>query len=664
MATPFTSSPQLLTPAPGTTIDIVNPPASNVNSPWVTAEASVATAQLLTGFCVNSTSTGVGPLEIDLGIGGAGAERVIATVPVSMGNAGYIALPVAYAVTASTRVAIRMRQCTYLFANQTYSFTLSYLALPVTGTVPFTATTLVTSPSTNSAGALIPQGASGWANGDWTDVVAATLSSVVLAAVGISPVSTTFPFPTISTAMELDVGVGSSGNEVVVTTIRWHTQTSIAGTPRLCALPQLVTGIASSARISCRLRAAAASGFAVRVKVCTYASPLAGTSDISTSSATAWLPSAATSLSLVTPASAWANSPWVTMGALSAVALSQLVVDSSPSDAENEIDIGVGDAGSEEVVGTVRWNSGVNTNKGDDYAHLVLTSPINLTGVAQRVSLRARTANAVSQTFTAALGYLVSPTTVTPVRPQLTYPAAGVSGVTVSGAAIAWTNSAWGQLIAATAADVRLTGVTATYATPGEFIEIDIGIGSSGSETVLTTLRTYGTTQPLLWARLPVPYAVASGVRISVRFRKASLNGSRTFSATYLGPTATPTPPPIPGTTTFTIRRLRRSPHTSDEGERLYHERLQLDIQTGIGVVSGPETVTDPHILLRWSDDGGATWGNERVIGAGKVGQYFRRVQAFRLGESRDRVYEVVVSDPVLPWSIVDAYLNITQGYA
>ena len=51
--------------------------------------------------------------------------------------------------------------------------------------------------------------------------------------------------------------------------------------------------------------------------------------------------------------------------------------------------------------------------------------------------------------------------------------------------------------------------------------------------------------------------------------------------------------------------------------------------------------------MLRWSNDGGSTWSNERWVGIGEQGKYQNRAIWRRLGYARDRVFEVVVTDPV-----------------
>ena len=104
-----------------------------------------------------------------------------------------------------------------------------------------------------------------------------------------------------------------------------------------------------------------------------------------------------------------------------------------------------------------------------------------------------------------------------------------------------------------------------------------------------------------------------------------------------------------------------------------YYQRLPMmtlpsALQTYISVqystlmIDPPIAATrEPQVMLRWSDDGGHTWSNEYAVGAGMAGNFRRRVEWRRLGRSRDRVYEISVTDPI-PWRVVDAYLFTTPS--
>ncbi len=84
---------------------------------------------------------------------------------------------------------------------------------------------------------------------------------------------------------------------------------------------------------------------------------------------------------------------------------------------------------------------------------------------------------------------------------------------------------------------------------------------------------------------------------------------------------------------------------------------IQWDNWSGTSV----QTFRDPMISLRWSDDGGHNWSNELIRDCGRAGEFKKRVRWLQLGSSRDRVYEISMSDPI-PWRVIDGYLQIVQG--
>ena len=125
------------------------------------------------------------------------------------------------------------------------------------------------------------------------------------------------------------------------------------------------------------------------------------------------------------------------------------------------------------------------------------------------------------------------------------------------------------------------------------------------------------------------------------------------------------------------LRSWRALPTGQNNLKRTAHHTLQLDCESGVGVLdaetflllaensdfltlengdyisstnAAPLRGVDPQIMLRWSDDGGHTWSNEHWAGMGKIGEYNRRVFWRRLGMTlklRDRVYEISGTDPV-----------------
>ena len=108
-----------------------------------------------------------------------------------------------------------------------------------------------------------------------------------------------------------------------------------------------------------------------------------------------------------------------------------------------------------------------------------------------------------------------------------------------------------------------------------------------------------------------------------------------------------------------TIRRLRRAKHLTTDLQRQYFEEFQIQFQPGVGLNVGQGQ--DPQAMLRWSNDGGSTFSNEHWVTIGKIGNYLNRAIWRRLGWSRDRIFEVVITDPIKA-VIVSANLKSSAG--
>lgn len=101
------------------------------------------------------------------------------------------------------------------------------------------------------------------------------------------------------------------------------------------------------------------------------------------------------------------------------------------------------------------------------------------------------------------------------------------------------------------------------------------------------------------------------------------------------------------------IRRLRRSPAIIEEHQRIPLDQIELLMDVGVTTSQG----FDPQVMLRMSQDGGRTWGNERRASMGRIGEYRRRVYWTRLGLNPDAVAEVSWSDAA-PVRVIDAWIN------
>lgn len=97
------------------------------------------------------------------------------------------------------------------------------------------------------------------------------------------------------------------------------------------------------------------------------------------------------------------------------------------------------------------------------------------------------------------------------------------------------------------------------------------------------------------------------------------------------------------------------SPQIFANTARIFIDRLQVDMETGVGLNNGQGS--DPQAMLSWSKDGGRTWSNEHWRSMGKIGEYGRRVIWRRLGQCFQIMFKLVVTDPVKP-VILGAYAD------
>lgn len=105
------------------------------------------------------------------------------------------------------------------------------------------------------------------------------------------------------------------------------------------------------------------------------------------------------------------------------------------------------------------------------------------------------------------------------------------------------------------------------------------------------------------------------------------------------------------------ILRLRRFPHTRTTRQRLFHHALEVHTQQG----TLTDTVTPRHLRLRWSNDGGHSWSDEHWREVGPPGHYAQRARWHKLGQARDRVYELRQT-AVGQTCWLNAYLDVEPG--
>ncbi|MBT8448109.1 MAG: packaged DNA stabilization protein gp10 [Gammaproteobacteria bacterium] len=100
------------------------------------------------------------------------------------------------------------------------------------------------------------------------------------------------------------------------------------------------------------------------------------------------------------------------------------------------------------------------------------------------------------------------------------------------------------------------------------------------------------------------------------------------------------------------ITRLRRSPHIHNGDRAVRHYALWLDCKVGVG----NENIEDPKIMMRYRDVNKG-WSKEKVRSLGKQG-VAQKVVWRLLGRSRDRVYELKVTDPC-DVTFIDGYADV-----
>lgn len=106
------------------------------------------------------------------------------------------------------------------------------------------------------------------------------------------------------------------------------------------------------------------------------------------------------------------------------------------------------------------------------------------------------------------------------------------------------------------------------------------------------------------------------------------------------------------------IECIREDRHIVAANSRapLFHRALEVRLAQGVGTAS-----LNPQAMLQWSDDGGHTWSNEHWRDMGLVGKYAQRCVWRSLGQARDRVYRLKITDSV-ERTIVSGYLDIEVG--
>jgi hypothetical protein len=109
-----------------------------------------------------------------------------------------------------------------------------------------------------------------------------------------------------------------------------------------------------------------------------------------------------------------------------------------------------------------------------------------------------------------------------------------------------------------------------------------------------------------------------------------------------------------------TMRALMTSPPIHQDRKRIYISTFELDVESGVGLNSGQGS--DPQIMLDYSTDGGRTFKSPQIWNSlGKIGAYTQRARWFRMGQARQWIFRVMISDPVKR-VVISANADISVG--
>lgn len=245
------------------------------------------------------------------------------------------------------------------------------------------------------------------------------------------------------------------------------------------------------------------------------------------------IPSAAASISLTAPGTAWANSAYselvasVSSASVLAGFFVRVTVDGGTVDVE--VDIATGAAASEVVISSFRFG-----HQGDGMCNYVFRLPIGIDNIANGARLAARIRVSTTTAVVCPVAILlydkpVTATYLTTAQPVVALPPAADS-LLLTANATAWLNGSYVQLRSASGAALILMAVINYYAPTGSHnCEIDVATGGAGSETVVTTVAVRsdaGTGNQPGWANLSCPLDnIAASTRVAMRMRSSAAGG-------------------------------------------------------------------------------------------------------------------------------------------
>lgn len=511
----YTTSVQKTYPAAANCINVTPNASSFVYSSWVEIIPvnTITVDFAITGIAYFQGTTGV-EFSVAIGTGAAASETQVHELSGMVWNGAeqqVLEARVPLQITANSRVSLRMRKFGTNVSNWCYALT--YLELPIAGLATSTAASgIMVFPSAS----LTPSGSS-WGNSAYQTLEASTATARTIYSLTINNgVCNAVDY-------EFDIATGAAASETVKTTVKGRLHDNggsiCADTGTGFNLPiypplEVPAGVRTSIRF--RKSGTQANQWHPRINQVNTG----GLTRVSTALAQNWVPSAAAGTTVTAAGGSWAAGSWVQFIASTstAVAITALTDTCTASEA-NILEIGVGAAPSEAVVGTYRTERCSSQGK----ITWAMRPAINVAS-GQRVTVRRRHHTGGSS-GDVSLGYIENPDFDQRTdRVSKSLPASA-DGPTVTPPASSFGNSGWGVLTSSLTSDSLFTSLSFLGFGPPRQVELDLGVGAASSEAVVGTVRTYhhafGGNSRL---EFMVPVRILAGSRVVARFRGSGTN--------------------------------------------------------------------------------------------------------------------------------------------
>lgn len=155
--------------------------------------------------------------------------------------------------------------------------------------------------------------------------------------------------------------------------------------------------------------------------------------------------------------------------------------------------------------------------------------------------------------------------------------------------------------------------------------------------------RAYMDVNGILHRARPMAHAYAYGTNVVLDWQNGNLLKYDASKSTDWSDGAGPN-----SDLSYPILRARSWPHIVNDGKRVSYLSFiaSMDCGNDTGVLDGSSSAAPPTASLRWSDDGGKTFGTPLQISLGALGQTNNLGKATRLGLGRDRVFDLFWSQP------------------